>query len=87
MKIKQIRVTDIVRYLGDKVLGVDGNISDIYIDNLAEVERVNETTLDWINHPAAVGARQGSLWWAKPTPTERKKAKGKKEHELNELNE
>ena len=49
MKIKQIRVTDIVRYLGDKVLGVDGNIGDIHIDNLAEVERVNETTLDWIN--------------------------------------
>lgn len=46
---KKILVDDIVAFLNDKVLAVIGNTSDLYIDNLADVERVNETTLDWIN--------------------------------------
>lgn len=46
---KKIILTDILAFLGDKVIGVDGSIQDVFIDNLAEVERVNETTLDWIN--------------------------------------
>lgn len=49
MKIKKIKVSDIVCYLGDKVIGVVGETNDTCIDNLAEVERVTETTLDWIN--------------------------------------
>lgn len=48
MKIKKIYVNEILQFLGDKVLQVHGSIDSIYIDNLAEVERVNETTLDWI---------------------------------------
>lgn len=46
---KKILVDDIVRFLGDKVLSVIGNTLGVYIDNLADVERVNQTTLDWIN--------------------------------------
>ena len=42
-------MTEILSVLGDKVISVDGAIQDVFIDNLAEVERVNETTLDWIN--------------------------------------
>ncbi len=45
---KKILLTEILAFLGDKVIGVDGAIQDVFIDNLAEVERVNETTLDWI---------------------------------------
>ena len=49
MKYKKIFVKEIVAFLGEKVVGVEGPIEGLYIDNLAEVERVNETTLDWIN--------------------------------------
>ena len=45
---KKILVDDIIAFLGEKVINVDGPIKEIFIDNLAEVERVNETTLDWI---------------------------------------
>ena len=38
-----------IKFLGDKVLNYEGPLEDVFIDNLAEVERVNETTLDWIN--------------------------------------
>ena len=48
MKIKKIYVNEILQFLGDKVFQVYGSIDGVYIDNLAEVERVNETTLDWI---------------------------------------
>ena len=49
MKYKKISVIEILSLLGDKVLNTDGNVLDAFIDNLAEIERVNETTLDWIN--------------------------------------
>ena len=49
MKIVKINVSEIISFLGDKVIGVEGEWNDTYIDNLAEVERVTETTLDWIN--------------------------------------
>ena len=52
MLYKKIRIQDILDFLGSKVITVDGEISDVYIDNLAEVERVNETTLDWIKASA-----------------------------------
>lgn len=49
MKFVKINVSEIISFLSDKVIGVEGEMRDAYIDNLAEVERVNETTLDWIN--------------------------------------
>ncbi len=49
MIIKRIEIGDILQFLGKQVVGVEGNIQGAYIDNLAEVERVTETTLDWIN--------------------------------------
>lgn len=49
MKIRRIEVSDIIAFLGKKVLKVEGSFLDCYIDNLSEVERVNATTLDWIN--------------------------------------
>lgn len=49
MIIKRIDITDIISFLGGKVISVDGSTEGVFIDNLAEVERVCETTLDWIN--------------------------------------
>ena len=50
---KKILIEEIITFLGDKVINVDGPLQDVFIDNLAEVERVNETTLDWINSSKA----------------------------------
>ena len=49
MKTKKIYVNEVLQFLGNKVLQVYGPIDGVFIDNLAEVERVNDTTLDWIN--------------------------------------
>lgn len=49
MIYKKITIKEVLQFLGEKVLQVHGPIDGVYIDNLAEVERVNETTLDWIN--------------------------------------
>lgn len=49
MKIVKLLTRDIINFLGDEVICVEGDVQDSYIDNLAEVERVNNTTLDWIN--------------------------------------
>ena len=49
MIYKKITIQEILQFLAEKVLQVHGSVVGVYIDNLAEVERVNETTLDWIN--------------------------------------
>ncbi len=49
MKYEKIFIKDIIEYLGDKVLSYEGPVMNVFIDNLAEVERVTATTLDWIN--------------------------------------
>lgn len=48
MKKRQINIDELVSFLGDEVVRIYGDIQGVYIDNLADVERVNETTLDWI---------------------------------------
>lgn len=49
MKRVKLSIKEIIEFLGDKVINVIGNIDDIYIDNLADANHVNENTLDWIN--------------------------------------
>jgi len=53
MIIKRICLLEILDFLGSRVLAVDGasekELKDLFIDNLADADRVNETTLDWIN--------------------------------------
>lgn len=53
MIIKRIYIKDILAFLGDKVLRVDGlkgnEKETLFIDNLADVQHVSETTLDWVN--------------------------------------
>ena len=53
MVIKRTCLKAILEFLGDQVLGVDGvqgeSTDALYIDNLADVQHVNATTLDWVN--------------------------------------
>lgn len=49
MKIKKISIQEIIDFLGDNILNLYGNTKDVFIDNITDAERVNETTLDWIN--------------------------------------
>ena len=48
MKKRQINIDELISFLGEEIVRVYGDIQDVYIDNLADVEHVNETTLDWI---------------------------------------
>ena len=49
MKINKITIKDLLEFLGDDVIRTEGELSpEMYIDNLADMEHVNETTLDWV---------------------------------------
>ncbi len=47
--MKRILIQEIIACLGTQVLKIAGEWDDIYIDNLADINHVNLTTLDWIN--------------------------------------
>lgn len=47
--MKKVFVKDIILCLGDQVKAVVGAQEGVYIDNLADVAHVNQTTLDWVN--------------------------------------
>ena len=53
MIVKCIYLNEILDYLDSSVLSVDGvsktEWDNIFIDNLADVQHVNENTLDWVN--------------------------------------
>lgn len=49
MKIKRILLSDIISFLDDNVIKVIGDAKGLYIDNLADSSKINETSLDWIN--------------------------------------
>ena len=46
---KITKMKDIVNYLGTEVLKVDGDFTDVVIDNIADVARVTSSSLDWVN--------------------------------------
>ena len=48
MKKVKITVNELLSFLGDEVICVYGEAEGAYIDNLADVEHVCETTLDWV---------------------------------------
>lgn len=48
MIIKKITLEEILAFLGDEVIAVKGKMAGVYIDNLADVEHTNSTTLDWV---------------------------------------
>ena len=49
MRIKEIKIKDIVGYLGNRIVNVCGDIEDRIIDNLSDADHVKSTTLDWVN--------------------------------------
>lgn len=49
MIIKNIPLVDIIQLLNDDILRVDGDIDQKFITNIANTERVNSSSLDWIN--------------------------------------
>lgn len=49
MVIKDVKVSDIIEYLGDKLIETKGEVGDRTIDNISDMERVNERSLDWVN--------------------------------------
>lgn len=48
-RIKEVSINKIKSFLGKEILSIEGPQNGIYIDNLSDADRVNETTLDWIN--------------------------------------
>ncbi len=46
---KQIAIQEIADFLGSELIAINGIIEGAYIDNLADMDHVNEHTLDWIN--------------------------------------
>ena len=49
MKRKIIDIIDIIEYLQDNLIKVEGPIEKVCIDNIADAEHVDESTLDWVN--------------------------------------
>lgn len=49
MKTVKVLVNEIISCLGDDIIGVFGDVNNVIIDNLADAQHVNETTLDWVN--------------------------------------
>ena len=46
---KTVQLKQIINLLRDQILTIWGSTENIFIDNLADVQHVNITTLDWIN--------------------------------------
>lgn len=49
MKNIKIDIRTIVNFLDTRLLSIKGKQENIYIDNVADADHVNETTLDWVN--------------------------------------
>ena len=57
MVIRKVLISEIIEFLGDDVKVSLGNTEGLWIDNITNVERVNERSLDWIN-PAKVNKQE-----------------------------
>ena len=49
MKKIRVNLSEIISLIGSQIIKIEGEIEDMYIDNLADAANVNSTTLDWIN--------------------------------------
>ncbi len=47
--MKRIEIVEIVTFLGGRLLSVKGDYNGAFVDNVADVDHVTETTLDWVN--------------------------------------
>ena len=46
---KKVTLREIAEFLGNELIAIIGDTEDAYVDNLADLEHVNEYTLDWVN--------------------------------------
>lgn len=50
MIYKTVKVRDIVQFLGNELISVQGPMNeDLFIDNIPDINTVTETSLDWVN--------------------------------------
>lgn len=50
MIYKTVKVGDIIQFLGNELISVQGPMNeDLFIDNIPDVNTVTETSLDWVN--------------------------------------
>lgn len=50
MIYKTVKVSDIIQFLGNELISVQGPMNeDLFIDNIPDVNTVTETSLDWVN--------------------------------------
>ena len=49
MIYKRIEISEIIGILKPELIRIVGQLENVYIDNLADVDNVNEQTLDWVN--------------------------------------
>lgn len=49
MVIHKVFISEIQKFIGKKIVRIFGDYDGVYIDNLADRNRVNNTTLDWVN--------------------------------------
>lgn len=54
---RRIEIKELLSFLGDNVIRIEGIVGKQYVDHLADVSHVDETTLDWIN-PAKENKQQ-----------------------------
>lgn len=58
---KKIQLKQIVELLENQIVAIFGTIDGVFIDNLADVQHVDATTLDWINPTRTDGQRLAEL--------------------------
>lgn len=46
---KTINISDIISFLGNDIIRIDGPIENIIIDNIADASNITESSLDWVN--------------------------------------
>jgi len=46
---KTVPITELLRFLGDEVISVQGNPDQVFINNLRASELIDENSLDWVN--------------------------------------
>lgn len=49
MIIKKLLLSDIVSCLGVEIIRTDGVVENVFIDNVTNSQKINESSLDWIN--------------------------------------
>lgn len=63
MRIKKIELKEIIDFLGEEIIGISGDYTGKWIDNMADASHITTTSLDWINpskpdkQAIAVGSR------------------------------